>query len=130
MTICMWLSIDVGDMISLISFGCLCPTQKIVDVDDVNDEIRHQNLKIVTNKFRRQYPSPTSMSSAITRNRSFLATKMLVTTRCWWQLDVDDKWMLVSTWCWWQLLDVHDRISISVSSFGYWCPTLTLKVFL
>ena len=34
--------------------------------------------------------------------------------------------MLV-TLSWWQLLDVSDRISILVTTFGCWCPTLTFE---
>ena len=41
-------------------------------------------------------------------------------------IDVGDKWSLV-TQSWWQFLDVSDRISILVTSFGCWCPTLMLK---
>ena len=39
--------------------------------------------------------------------------------------DVGDKWMLV-TLSWRQFLDVSDRISILMTSFGCWCPTLML----
>ena len=39
---------------------------------------------------------------------------MLVTSGCWWLYPGDN-------------LDVSDRISILVTSFGYWCPTLMLK---
>ena len=41
-------------------------------------------------------------------------------------IDVGDKWMLVTLW-WWQFSGVGDRISILVTSFGCWCPTLMLK---
>ena len=41
-------------------------------------------------------------------------------------IDIGDKWMLV-TLSWWQFWDVSDRISIFVTSFGCWCPTLMLK---
>ena len=40
--------------------------------------------------------------------------------RCWWQVDVGD-FVLVT------ILDVSDRISILVTSFGCWCPALMLK---
>ena len=46
--------------------------------------------------------------------------------RCWWQVDVGDKWMLV-TLAWWQFLDVSDRTSILVTSFGCCCPPPLLK---
>ena len=41
-------------------------------------------------------------------------------------IDVGDKRML-ATLSWWQFLDVSDRISILVTSFGCWCPTLMLE---
>ena len=41
-------------------------------------------------------------------------------------IDVGDKSMLV-TLSWWQFLNVSDRISILVTIFGNWCPTLLLK---
>ena len=41
-------------------------------------------------------------------------------------IDVCDKSMLV-TLSWWQFLNVSDRISILVTIFGCWCPTLMVK---
>ena len=41
-------------------------------------------------------------------------------------IDVGDKWVLV-TLSWWQFLNVSDGISILVTSFGYWFPTLKFK---
>ena len=40
--------------------------------------------------------------------------------RCWWQEDVGGL-------CWWQFSGVGDRISILMTSFWCWCPTLMLK---
>ena len=62
---------DVGDLWMLVTscwlqfFGVgarrLC--YKIKDVDDENDQNRHQHLKIVANTFRLQHPSPTSVTN-------------------------------------------------------------------
>ena len=41
-------------------------------------------------------------------------------------IDVGDKWMLV-TLSWWQFFNVSDGISILVTSFGCWYPTLMFK---
>ena len=34
-----------------------------MDIGDLNDRNCHQHLKVVTNEFRLQHPSPTSMQS-------------------------------------------------------------------
>ena len=36
-------------------------------------------------------------------------------------------YMLMTSGCWWQFSGFGDRISILVTSFGCWCPTLILK---
>ena len=42
-------------------------------------------------------------------------------------IDVGDKWMLLTLF-WWQFMDVSDRISILVTSFGCWCPALMKRM--
>jgi len=43
-----------------------------------------------------------------------------------WNWELSPTWLLV-TLSWWQFLDVGDRISILVASFGDGCPSLMLK---
>ena len=54
---------NVGDRIKILvtSFGSWCSTLMIEDVDDRNSKKHHQHLRIVTNIFRLQRPSPTSI---------------------------------------------------------------------
>ena len=61
---------DVGDRIPILvtSLRCWCPSwaaqrlcKKIVDFGDLNGQNRRQHLIVVTNTFRLQHPSPTSM---------------------------------------------------------------------
>ena len=50
---------DVSDI-----FGMLVPdvnVKKIVDVDELSGQNRHQHLKVVTNTFSLQHTSPISM---------------------------------------------------------------------
>ena len=66
--------IDVGYFILVTIFECLCPTLllKIKDVGDKNGQNRNQHLKVVTNTFHLQHPSPTSVSQTCSVLGTFL----------------------------------------------------------
>ena len=56
---------DVGDRFSMLLIDLVCwystLIKKILDVGDQNGQNRHQHLIVVTNTFRLQHPSPTSI---------------------------------------------------------------------
>ena len=103
MTICLKLNDNVGDIFSMF-------------VSSGNDWIWWQ-------KWWKSSWTSENCHQQISADTCFFAKKILVTSGCWWQVDIGDKLMLVTFSCW-QFLDVRDRIWILVSSLGCWCPTV------
>ena len=102
-------------------FWILVPddNKKIVDVGDQKGQNRHQHLIVVTNTFRLQHPSPTSMKPIEITLRMLVSLKILPNKNMvWWENTI----YFIINMNWWIQIFQNEIFNFTFSRAGIFPP--------